>query len=494
MNEPWLRLAHKSAYLQAAQEFSGVQFDQEKAKALLLEISVRMREIEDKVLPQFPQRPLKKSEESAYTLPAKPFCMDGSLSSHMQRFLERHDVSVTDSVPPALRWIDGNQYPITGRTVLPATKPMDLSNQDDLKNWLIAEGWEPTLWNVKKDANGKPVRDPKTKGTVRTTPKMQENGRLCPNLEEMSGDLVKPVVTWLSYRNRKSVIEGWLENPRLAFDGRLSAASSGVTNTFRQKHTIVCNVPKNKPHVLLGKEMRELFVAYPGQVLVGWDASALEDRIKGHLTHRFDGGAYAAKILGEGYDPHQENADLWSIDRSIAKNGTYALGYFCGVKKLASTIKCSESEAKTRHDAYWELNKALKDLDEAIARHWEFNGKAWIKGLDGRKVRSRARHSLVNLAIQSSGSILMDYAGAWMDKALGGIKLLNGTPSYLYKGHRATRVIFMHDEYVWSVDPEIADDIVALGEQSIEQAGKYFKMKVPLVSTGAKGMSWADLK
>lgn len=239
MNEPWLRLAHKSAYLQAAQEFSGVQFDQEKAKALLSEISVRMHEIEDRILPQLPQRPLKKSEESAYTLPAKPFCMDGSLSSHMQRFLERHDVSVTDSVPPALRWIDGNEYPITGRTVLPATKPMDLSNQDDLKNWLIAEGWEPTLWNVKKDANGKPVRDPKTKGTIRTTPKMQENGRLCPNLEEMSGDLVKPVVTWLSYRNRKSVIEGWLENPRLAFDGRLGAASSGVTNTFRQKHTTV---------------------------------------------------------------------------------------------------------------------------------------------------------------------------------------------------------------------------------------------------------------
>jgi hypothetical protein len=486
-----LRLAQKATYLQAIQELCGFRFDIEKARALTLRIRKEMQEIEQEVLPQLPPRPLKKTEEAEYTLPAKPFKQDGTFSVHMLRFLEKHGCS-GDASLRTVQW-NGEDWSVEGGKLLPATKPMELGNQEDIKNWLFAEGWEPTLFNLKKDKNGKVVRDPKTKAPIQTTPKMQENGRLCPNLEAMSGPLVRLVVRWMSYRNRLSVLEGWLANPRLAFDGRLTAGSTGVTNTFRQKHTVVTNVPKNKEHVLLGREFRELFTANEGQVLVGYDASALEDRIKGALTWKYDGGEYARKILAEGYDPHQENADIWGIDRSIAKNGTYALGYFCGVKKLATTIKCSQAEAEGHYEAYWKLNDALKQLDEALALHWESNGKKYIVGIDGRKVYSRARNSLVNLAIQSTASIIMDYSQAWIDRKLGGVSLVDGVyPCYTVGKHRVFRVMHAHDEYQYSCDPEVAEYVGKLGVESIKRAGEFFKLKVPLLGEYNIGPNWAS--
>ncbi len=487
-----LRLAQKVTYLQAVQELNGIGFDQDKARALTLRIRKEMQEIESEVLPKLPQRKLKKSEEHYYTIPSKPFKMDGTFSFYMERFLEKHSVGAS-AERRVIQW-NGEEITIEGGKLLPATKPMELSNQDDLKAWLLSAGWEPSLWNFKKDKNGKPERDPKTKEPIKTSPKMQENGRLCPNLEEMSGDIVKPVVRWLSYRNRLAVLDGWLLNPRLAFDGRLTAGSSGITNTFRQKHVVVTNIPKNKEHVLLGREFRELFTAFPGQVLVGFDASALEDRIKGALTWKYDGGEYARKILAEGYDPHQESADVWGIDRSQAKSGNYGLSYGCSPPKLAKILKCGREAAERYHKAYWQLNGALKLLDEALGRHWEANGKKYIVGLDGRKVFSRHRHSLVNLAIQSTGSILMDYSQAWMDKQLGGVSLVDRVyPCYTPKGHRVFRVAFMHDELVYSCDPAIATHVAELGKESIRKAGEFFKLKVPLMSSASIGNNWSEV-
>ena len=93
--------------------------------------------------------------------------------------------------------------------------------------------WKPTLYNYQKDSNGKPVRDQKGK-IIPTSPKIQEAGKICPNLMEMEGDLVKLVVKWLSLRNRQSVLQGWFSNPRLQMDGRIGAGRTGIAATHRQ--------------------------------------------------------------------------------------------------------------------------------------------------------------------------------------------------------------------------------------------------------------------
>ena len=130
-----LRLAQKATYLQAVQELNGIGFDQDKARALTLRIRKEMQEIEQEVLPQLPRRNLKKSEEAEYTIPSKPFKMDGTFSHYMERFLGKHSL-VADAERRVLEW-EGTEVTIEGGKLLPATKPMELGNQDDLKDWLL---------------------------------------------------------------------------------------------------------------------------------------------------------------------------------------------------------------------------------------------------------------------------------------------------------------------------------------------------------------------
>ena len=76
---------------------------------------------------------------------------------------------------------------------------------------------------------------------------------------KLDGEIPKKLVKFLSLRNRKGVVEGWLSNWRIDFDGRLSAEISGYAPTSRVKHHTVVNVPKADPKILLGCEMRDLF-------------------------------------------------------------------------------------------------------------------------------------------------------------------------------------------------------------------------------------------
>lgn len=488
-------------YGMAEQALAGVQFNKEAAEALVVRIDGLMKQIEEEVEPKLPPRKLKKSEESLYSLPAKPFKKDGTLSSHMLAFIAKHEGCSWDGEAGVV-WLDGKTYPITGKLQLPATLPMKLGNQDDLKDWLIEEHkWKPSLWNYKKDARGKPVRDDRGK-LIQTSPKMQENKKLCPNLEALQGPLVAQVVLWLSLRNRKSVVEGWLENERLAYDGKLSAGAVGFTNTFRWKHTEVVNVPKAEDGVTLGKEMRSLFIARPGRKLAGYDAAGLENRVEAHFVYRYPGGPEAAQEILNG-DPHYKNAFVFypaelaklglkfgevSKDdpqfkpfRSRSKNGRYALAFGCSARKLATTLQLPESQGDDLYEAFWNANLPLKHFRDNLTKFWETTGeKKWIRGIDGRRVHTRSQHSLVNTAIQSTGAILMEIANLFMEKALGGWAVDDeGYPCFRYKGHIVYRVLFVHDEVQYDAPDEIAVEVARLGSDSIRKAGEYLKMNVP---------------
>jgi hypothetical protein len=402
-------------------------------------------------------------------------------------------------------------FPIIGNTCIKCQTTMTLANQDDLKEWLVSQGWKPTLWNYKRDDRGKPLKE--NGELVKTTPKMQDKGKLCPNLEKMAGPLIRDVVKWLSLRNRLAVLSGWLEHPRLAVDGRLPAGASGITPTFRQKHTIVVNVPKAEAGVLYGKEFRSLFIADEGMVLVGADAAALEARVTGHYTAKYDGGEYGRELL-EG-DIHSKNAWVFYKDelqslglavdtsnkedsrfkpfRSKSKNGAYCLAYGGSAKKLAETLGVATNRGEDAYNSYWESNWALARFKEAVVKYWKEKGnKKNVLAIDGRTLCSRSEHSLVNLLFQSCGAIAMDLALCLFDKRLGGNPLDDkGLPTYTYKGHKVRRVGFFHDELQVECAPEIADDIGNLIVQCIRDAGTMLNMRVPLDGEYKIADNWA---
>lgn len=494
--------------LMARQEATGFKFDIDKGKALKVQLERDMEAIRVVCEPQFPPRPLNKSEKDKWTLPLKPFKKDGSYSASLLAFVTRNNLQIVNGEIHAEQGV----FPIVGNTCIKLETTMTLANQDDLKEWLVSQGWKPTLWNFKKDERGKPVKE--NGAVVTTTPKMQDKGKLCPNLEAMAGPLVRDVVKWLSLRNRHAVLSGWLEHPRLAIDGRLPAGSSGITPTHRQKHTVVVNVPKAEDGVLYGKEFRSLFVADDGMVLVGVDAAALEARVTAHYTAKYDGGDYGRELL-EG-DIHSKNAWVFYKDelqsaglapgadnkedkrfkpfRSKSKNGAYCLAYGGSAKKLAETLGVANKRGEDAYSAYWESNWALARFKEAVVKYWKDKGeKKYVVAIDGRILCSRSEHSLVNLLFQSCGAIAMDLALCLLDKKLGGSRLDDkNLHTYTYKGKKVRRVGFFHDELICECAPEIACEIGELIVNCIRRAGTMLKLRVPLDGEAKIGASWAE--
>lgn len=505
------RLGQKNFWLMKAQSFTGFKFDTEKAVKVKAQIEEMILALKNEVEPQLPKRKLKKSEESQYRLPAKPFTKDGSYSALLKKKIEEFKAVVLPG---------GKQLKIEDRVIdiephafVIDELPMELDDQNELKDYFLSIGWKPSLWNVKRDAKGKPIRDADRK-LIQTSPKIQESGVICENLLELDGDLPKKIVKFLSLRNRLGILTGWLEDRRLARDGRLSAGSSGIASTHRQKHTIVVNVPKAQDDVLLGKEFRSLFTVENGFKLIGCDQAALEARCEAHWVYQYDPAAALELIDG---DIHSKNAKAFypaetqAYDikaegfnkdepgfkpyRSKSKNGKYAVTYGASAGKLAKTLGQPERKGKVLFEAFWAANPGLKKLKDQVEYDWQKKGgKVWILGIDGRRLHSRSQHSLINLLFQSTGAIIVDYALALFDQKMGELLMdAEGRPYYRYKKKVVKRVVYSHDEVQVEAEEDIAEEVARILEWCMVEAGVRLKLNVPLVGESKIGLNWSEV-
>ena len=509
------KCGQKSFFLMTCQELSGFKFDVEAAQELKARIEGMMEEIRADVEPKLPPRGLKKSEVTQYTMPAKPFKADGSVSVAWIKFVEKHDGFFNRET--GLWSFYGEEYEIIPGQLLKYRPPMEMANQDQMKEFFIEQGWKPTFYNYQRGPDGKPMRDPKTRKLIETSPKIQEQGKICPNLLRMEGDIVKQVVKWLSLRNRLSVLEGWLSNERLKYDGRLGAGRSGIAATHRQKHKTVVNVPKASEKVLLGKEFRSLWISDRGMLLAAGDAAALEGRVQGHYTHRYDDGKTADEILNG--DPHSKNVmafydhipevrgfDINSPEfnkddpvfkpyRDRSKNGFYAILYGAGGPKVASTLGLPEKLGNAKLERFWEANPATKQLRDNLERYWETAGRSkYLPSIDGRMLCTRKKSALLNTIFQSCGGITMDYACCFLDMWLGKMYWDEKyRPYYLYKGCVVRRVAYMHDEVEFECEEPVAEEVSRMIEKAIQKAGEFLQLKVPLAGEGKVGKNWKEV-
>jgi len=501
------RLGQKVFFLMSAQAFTGFKFDIEKAEVLKSRIESMIEELKAEVEPELPPRKLKKAEESYYQMPAKPFVKGGAYSATLNNFIAKHNAVV---LPDGKLRAYGEVFEIVPHAPIKTTLPMLLNDQNELKDYFLSIGWEPTMWNYKKDSNGKPIR-PLTK----TSPKIQENQKICPNLLELDGELPKKIVRFMSLRNRLSILTGWLGHPRLQWDGRLPAGSSGIANTHRQTHNTIVNVPKAQDDVLLGKEFRELFTVEDGFKLIGCDQAALEARCEAHWVHKYPGGLERAELLLF-KDIHNHNTkiffkeetkdyDIYSTEfskddpgfkpyRSLSKNGAYGLAYGCSPKKLATTLRKPEKDAQPLYDGYWAANPSLKALKDKVEHFWSTQGsKKWIPAIDGRRLHSRSKHSLINLLFQSTAAIIFDYALCLFDAKMGRLLIDEyGRPYYEYKGMIVKRVGAFHDEKISEAQDEIVDEVAKISEECMVEAGERLSLNVPLAGESKIGRNWAE--
>lgn len=465
-NGEWLtpayRLGQKNFFLMKAQEHSGTGFNLEYALQVQEQLAKDMAELEASVLPKLPPRPLKKGEEAEYSFPAKPFKKDGSFSSHMLNFIEKHKGVVLEDGQIEFY---GEKYNVEAKKILNIKLPMIIGDQQHFKAWLLEQGWSPNFWNFKRGPDGKPERDTFGK-VIPTSPKLQEAGVICPNLLELEGEVVKEVVKFLSLRNRASVLNSWINNPRLEYDGRIGASATKIATSHRQCHSTVCNVPRAGGASLYGDEFRDLFCAEGDNKIVGTDSSGLEQRCAGHMTFKYDGGKFAEELLDGDvhskvacamFPEETKNFDYQSPEfnkedpkfkpwRNKAKSAGYAILYGCSPEKLAKMVGKPESVGKRMHKAYWDANPAMAKFIENLTKWWEGPGKkTFVPAVDGRLLRTRSKHSLANNVLQSLGAIIMDTACCIMDQMLGEMYLdEKGRPHYLLDGYKVMRTIYYH--------------------------------------------------
>jgi hypothetical protein len=301
---------------------------------------------------------------------------------------------------------------------------------------------------------------------VLTSPNLRTGAEkdLCPNLAKIDKDpqFVKAIVEWHTYTHRRNSISGGSVDddgePSKGFlsmvreDGRISTPADTMgAASFRYTHKDVCNIPRASS--LYGNYMRSLFGCGPGLAQLGFDFASLEARIQAHYILRFIGGPELAESLlaEKPNDIHTINAKKLGISRDNAKAITYACLYGAAAPKLQKMLGLTPKDAENMWQAYWDAVPPLKELKEVLTNYWEATDKDFVLGIDGRKLRARSPHSLINLLFQGAGAIMAKWSVVRIAEYLEEQNLLGDPFLHTKEDVKVWQMIVYHDEIQYAL-------------------------------------------
>lgn len=411
-SEGWsksLKTEHEIAKIMRQQEEDGWCFDTINAKALAEAVEARLSELEGRVAGVLPKRNLRDSEKKSVTPPLKQFKKDGTPSELCKSFFDRVELEGAEWYG----WKYGVKYKLPMHEPLLAEVQCEIKDSAEIKQWLMDEyGWKPTLWNLKKkkDQYGK-SRTVKEEGKpVKASPKFHDKGVMCENLEKLGerSSFVRPLIEWLVLRHRLGLINSLLSNVRE--DGRIpSVVNPQATPTGRMSHSVVANIPKNEEKILLGKEIRSLFIPRRGYVMTGVDASSIDMRAFAHYM----GDEEFINELVSG-DIH---TILWEVcedlipSRSVSKSVEYAAIYGASPPRLGETAGHPPKKAKAvGEEIMRRWMKRFPSWEELTEKVERASSRGHLVGLDGRHIPIRSKHSALNYLCQGAASVLVKRA------------------------------------------------------------------------------------
>lgn len=511
------KLENKLADLAVKRETYGFWFNKELAIQCLEDLTEKMTELENKVNPILPPKPMNKTNLKKFTPPPIQFKKDRSFNANFLKFVEKHNgILGEDSVE-----FYGEKFSIPVDRPIKLYETANISDLDHVKMHLISLGWRPTEWKVRdltKDTkkqsltyekrvetldrwlnqtfdenkykelrleelglgwdkaalrrklvdqlrDDKPVRVP-TSPCVRVGVEKE----LCPNLVKLGAkvDFANDFTLFLTYKHRKSSIAGGdLEDvdyedeyPNTGFlsmyrtvDGRIPTPAIEI-GASTNRYRHIGVCNVARASSIYGKEMRSLFGCGQGMYQFGFDFSSLEARIQGHYILPFEGEELAEQLLAsKPNDIHTLNAIKLGISRDQAKSISYALMYGASYKKLKSMLGLSDSEAKALYDAYWEAVKPLSDLRDEVGKVWKRRGSKYVIGIDGRKIMTRSQHSLLNALFQSGGVINAKYTTVFLFQYLE--ERGYKCDPFVYEDLDCCGMIEYHDECQLAVKPSL---------------------------------------
>lgn len=284
-------------------------------------------------------------------------------------------------------------------------------------------------------------------------------------------------------------------------DGLLKVISPDgrIHTSFRMTVTATGRISSTEPNLQnipvrreLGGEIRKMFVAPRGSVLVDADYSQIELRILAHISG--DETMKNAFLAGE--DIHAVTAsqvfgvplsEVTPLQRSRAKAVNFGIVYGISAFSLAQDIGVWPGEAKEYIDAYLEKYHGVREYMERVIA--EARERGYVETLYGRRrpmpeLKSPNRNTRAfgervarNMPIQGTAADIIKLAMVNVDRALRA------------EGLKARLILQVHDELIAECPEDEAERVKALLEEEMENAAK---LSIPLTAEAHSGRSWAE--
>ena len=388
----------------------------------------------------------------------KPFKRDGSLTSHTLRYCNKAAIDPANIAGPF------------GRVNF---RPISLDKPSEIKDFLLQMGWKPAEWNFSKQT-GK-----------RTTPKLSKDDEF----EGVEGRLGKVIVKYAQIKQREGVLNGWKNAIRP--DGRIPSVVTDLAVTSRAKHSVIANVPRVSS--FYGKQMREVFCAAPGKVLVGADAKGCQLRM---LAARIGDANFTREVL-EG-EIHEANSKRLGIGTAVeAKTFIYALIFGAQDRKVSRIFNCSTQRAGEARRLFLSRIPGLAHLIASETEDWKKTASlsvgpggyvtyknGYVTGLDGRRIPVDKAHKVLMGLLQSDEAILMQYAYNILHKKMDKRGLIYGIDWGM--------CCWYHDEFQAESHPDFAYVLGINMCNSISFAGRYLNIPVEMEGDFTIGQNWAE--
>ncbi len=436
-----LHMEHNIARIINQQETNGVRFNSRRGNFYVHTLKEQKQRLYKAIRPY-----LSMELHRPYDRPiSKPFRRDGIHTVNTQAWCERQGLNIHD---------------ISGAFSRVTYEEPDLGKRTRIVTQLLRLGWKPAHF------------------TKKGSPKITYEGEPCPSLGTIGGTIGQDIRDWYVCNHREGQITGLVNVVRS--DGRIPAEAITIgTYTYRFRHRKVVNLPRTG--TFFGRQMRSLFMASEGRLLVGHDAKGLELRT---LAHYIDNEQFTREVVHG--DPHSRNQrDAGLSSRDDAKTFIYAFIYGAGDAKLGAIVGKGRAAGARLRRRFLKANPDLNKLIEQVTRA---AGRGYLIGLDGRKITLRRDKGsgevqvfkALNTLNQSAGALVMKWSVYFLDQWVRGM------------GLDVWKVIDMHDE--GQADVLVADIPVysALARQSIIEAGRFLNLKVPLDADVKVGRTWAE--
>lgn len=315
-------------------------------------------------------------------------------------------------------------------------------------------------------------------------------------LEKLAPDnrIVADVLEYRTYQKLKSTY----------CDG-LSALVNPVTkrihSVFHQMGTITGRLSSSEPNMQniptrteLGRELRKMFTARDGYVLIDADYSQIELRVLAHLAQ----DPTMIEAFKNNEDIHAVTAskilnipinELTKEQRSSAKAINFGIVYGMSEFTLSKDLNISFKAAKEYMDEYFNKYSGVRDYLEFLKKFAKENGYVttilnrirYIHELKSPQamVRAFGERAAMNTPVQGSAADIMKYA---MVRVYDRLKA---------EGMTAQLILQVHDELIIEAPENEASKVCEILKYEMENA---FTLSVPLVADMHTGKSWYETK